>query len=118
MKFRPLTPDGDMTAGLPMLEDHEACIAALRSRLALMKGEWWERPEVGFGVPDFLREDLRREEGLRAFGNMITAYLAETEGVRAVRNPSWDLKDHRFLYSCDVETQWSQSASVTAEIPF
>jgi len=106
-----------MTAAAACLTDHEACIAALHSRLQLFKGEWWENTDLGFTIPPFLTENIRSESSLRTLANIITAYILDTPGVQPVSRVSHEREGHLFRYGCRVTTQWSEQAEITTSFP-
>ncbi len=116
MRYRPLSPTGDMTAASPCLTDHAACIASLRSRLKLFQGDWWESPAVGLAVPPILETDVRSEAALQAMANTISAYIAATPGVRSVTDTTYRKDGHTFFFSCSVLTDWSRDENIVVEI--
>lgn len=116
MRYRPLSSTGDMTAGIPCLADHAACIASLRSRLKLFQGDWWESPAVGLTVPPFLDSDIRSGSALQAMANTISAYISATPGVRSVTDTAYRKEGHTFFFSCTVITDWSREETVSTEL--
>lgn len=90
MLCRPLDADDDMRPvgnKNQMLSGKEAVLKAVKSRLHLLLGEWWENENLGFVVPSLIYEGIRTEEGRTMLVNYITAYIAQTPGVVAVRRP-------------------------------
>ena len=52
MRYRALDDNGDMTFGgnnKNFLKDIKAVIQAIKTRIKLLKGEWWENTETGPG---------------------------------------------------------------------
>ncbi len=111
MLCRPIDEDGDMTpvgASSQMLSGVQAVSEAVKSRLHLLLGEWWEDTSLGFVVPKLIFDGVRSEEGRTLLANYITAYIADTEGVTAVKDVSTKLEGRAMSYSCTVVTEYGE----------
>lgn len=111
MVYRTVDEDGDMMpirANSDMLSGSEAVAAAVNSRLRLLTGEWWEDEDLGFAVPDILFNGLRREQGQDLLAGYITAYIEETEGVRAVTSVHTEVSGRAMHYTCTLVTDFGE----------
>lgn len=66
MLCRPIDTDGDMTpvgASSQMLSGAQAVAEAVKSRLHLLLGEWWEDTSLGFVVPRLVFEGCAPKKG-------------------------------------------------------
>ena len=116
MKYRPVTPSGDMQAATPCLTDHEACIASLRSRLRLFQGDWWETPAAGYPVPLIPNPDVRSATALQALANTFSAYVSATPGILSVSDVTYHLTGRTCTFTCTVTTQWSRATPISTAI--
>jgi hypothetical protein len=88
MLFRPVDSQGDM---LPLqrkgqlLSGVDAVAEAVRSRMRLHKGEWFEDPNVGSPVLDLISNNRISENNLGPVAHQIIGYISETGGVKAVQ---------------------------------
>ncbi len=82
---------------------------AVRSRLNLFRGEWWEDPEIGFSVPSLLLESTRMSSSTSMLAGYITAYIAQTPGVVSVDASSVFTDGHSMFYSCRVLTAYDST---------
>ena len=102
MLFRPVDENGDMMPVLTssqMLTGGEAVRMAAEARVALVEGEWWEDPELGFRMYSMLIDSARAGDA-QMLENYITAYLAQTQGCTGVINTSVELKNRGIYYNC------------------
>lgn len=111
MLCRPLDADDDMRPvgnQKQMLSGKEAVLKAVKSRLHLLLGEWWEDESLGFVVPRLIYEGIRTEEGRTMLVNYITAYIAQTPGVVAVRDVSGAVEGRALAYTCTIITEYGE----------
>lgn len=111
MLCRPLDADDDMRPvgnQKQMLSSKEAVLEAVKSRLHLLLGEWWENENLGFVVPRLIYEGIRTEEGRTMLVNYITAYIAQTPGVVAVRDVSGAVEGRALAYTCTIITEYGE----------
>ena len=96
MRFRPFDENGDMVPikeSSQMWEGKEAVAGAIKSRINLTYGEWWEDEELGFMIPIYLFGDLRGENVGQMLANYVGAYIQQTEGVTSVDSADYDLDE-------------------------
>lgn len=111
MLCRPLDADDDMRPvgnQKQMLSGMEAVLKAVKSRLHLLLGEWWEDESLGFVVPRLIYEGIRTEEGRTMLVNYITAYVAQTPGVVAVQDVSGTVEGRALAYTCTIITEYGE----------
>lgn len=120
MLYRPVDSSGDMmpvTSKSQMLNGVDAVLAAVGSRLRLLRGEWWERPDLGFRVPEFLFNGTRLPAGPEMLAGYISAYIGETENVSAVVDVSAELRNRTLTYRCRIETPFgAKEGSVNQDV--
>ena len=107
MRYRPFDETGDMIpiqTASQMLEDSDAVAAAVKSRVELGIGEWWEDETLGFEVPEFLFEGIRGDDGCAMLVNYIVAYIVKTEGVASLANYSYRRNRRNLTASIAVTT--------------
>lgn len=120
MLYRPTDSAGDMRP-VPrreqMLDGTDAVLAAVYSRLRLLQGEWWEDSSLGFSIPAFLWEGVRTPTGPTMLTNYITAYIAQTPGVRSVINVDGTFASHHLHYQCTIVTDYGEAeGSVSQDV--
>lgn len=111
MLCRPLDADDDMRPvgnKKQMSSGKEAVLEAVKSRLHLLLGEWWEDESLGFVVPRLIYEGIRTEEGRTMLVNYITAYIAQTPGVVAVRDVAGAVDGRALAYTCTIITEYGE----------
>lgn len=111
MLCRPLDMDDDMQpvgSQRQMLSGKEAVLEAVKSRLHLLLGEWWENENLGFVVPRLIYEGIRTGEGRTMLVNYITAYIAQTPGVVAVRDVAGAVEGRALTYTCTIVTEYGE----------
>lgn len=111
MLCRPLDADDDMRPvgnQKQMISGKEAVLEAVKSRLHLLLGEWWEDESLGFVVPRLIYEGVRTEEGRTMLVNYITAYVAQTPGVVAVQDVSGTVEGRALAYTCTIITEYGE----------
>ena len=105
MKYRMLDPDDDYTFGRrnEFYSGVEAVAQAVKTRLRLLKGEWWE--DIEDGTPLFeevegqffaLIDDIQRVD--LVFAERITG----TQGVAEILEYDSELNQHTRTYSASV----------------
>ena len=113
MILRPADTNGDI---LPVLSRKEllsgpAATARLAEyRLTTYTGEWWENPEKGFPLLARMQEGRLPVEDPESLGNLITAYIRETPGIREVEDVQFSVSGRQFIYSCLVRTEEGRSS--------
>ena len=115
MKYRRLDADGDMlpSRGNPPFEGAAAVCAAVRSRILLFYGEWWETLEEGLDVSSLF--GYQSEEKKRVGEALIRERVNETEGVADILSFTvTDSGGHgRKVVDIVIETDTGETAIVT-----
>ena len=108
MKLRPVDAAGDV---LPVLSSAdtisgpEAVALLVKCRLSLLRGEWWENPNLGFGILDTLRFSRLTEADAPTLASSITDYIRNTPGVQEVDDVLLSVSGREFSYGCTVRTE-------------
>lgn len=103
MRYRALDEDGDMTFGgnnKNFLKDIKAVIQAIKTRIKLLKGEWWENTEEGFP----LFQDILGNYDELKIKNRIVERIQQTQGVLSVTNIDIEYKNRKLNFKCNVST--------------
>ncbi len=103
MQYRALDEQGDYTLGQnKMKQGKEAVAQAIKTRLDLLYGQWWENTEDG--LPLF-------EKILGAYGDnremidmLISERIAETKDVREIKSYESTFQNRVYSANCVVET--------------
>ena len=87
MIYRQLDENWDYTFGhskAGFLKDAEAVAQAIKSRLLLFYGEWWEDTEDGLPFWQRIIGSPGNSDNLRAVDYLYKSRIQETEGVKAI----------------------------------
>ena len=88
-----------------LLSGPEAVAQLVRDCLSLLKGEWWENPDMGFGILAHLQSSRLTEADAAALSSQITDYVRQTSGVQNVEDVRFTVTGRLFFYSCTVRTK-------------
>lgn len=114
MRVRPLDANGDFMpiySAEQMVSGGEAVGQVIKLRLKFLHGEWWEDPDIGFRIPDFLAETARSGD-IDMLGKYISAYVSESEGVRSIEDMNISYENHTMTFACSVLTDDGESEVV------
>ena len=103
MRYRALDENGDMTFGgnnKNFLKDIKAVIQAIKTRIKLLKGEWWENTETGFP----LFQDILGKYDYLKIKNRIVERIQQTKGVLSVANIDIEYENRKLNFNCTVST--------------
>ncbi len=103
LQYRALDKNGDYTLGQnDIKQGKEAVAQAIKTRLALLYGQWWENTEDG--LPLF-------EKILGSYGNhkemidmLITERIADTKDVKEIKSYTSTFQNRVYSANCIVET--------------
>lgn len=118
MQYRALGEQGDYTLGQNrMKQDKEAVAQAIKTRLGLLYGQWWENTEDG--LPLF-------QKILGAYGDkkdvidiLISNRIAETKEVKEIKSYTSDIQNRVYTANCIVETVYGDiSIQIGEEVLF
>ena len=120
MKYRRLTKEGDYSfgqGGLEYMEGLPAVVQAIKTKLLLLRNEWWE--ELEDGLPLFQKILLQRgtEEGLKIVELTIRDRIMETPHVTDVSGyeADYDRSSRRYTATITVNTDYG-TATTTYEL--
>lgn len=119
MKYRRLDTDYDYSFGNGLgdfLSDVEAVAQAIETRLKLWLEEWWM--DLGDGLPMWQSILGYRGTNKEMVNRLITARIAGTTGVIAVKNitSSYDPSTRAYAFQAYVDTEYG--VVVVSNVPF
>ncbi len=119
MKYRRLDENGDYSFGnnsLDYIEDNDAIIQAIKTKLYLFYGEWWE--DISLGLPMFQsilgqvsNENLRRTVIL-----LCAEQIQSVEGVSSVDSIVVGISARKLTLDIDVTTSYGTSVNTEVEL--
>lgn len=98
-----------------MLKPPEAVRQIIELRLRFYHGEWWEDPDLGFRIPDFLADGVR-SGNIDLLTRYISTYVSSTEGVSEILDVSSSYEDHKLKFACLVLTSTGEEETVEVDI--
>ena len=111
--YRRLDENDDYVMGVQgeMLTGLEAMAQALKTRLRVIYGEWWEGDDTALPyIPSILgKKNVSRE----ALDLRVIARIMDTVGVLSVSNIKSSMTGRRYSFSCTVKTVYGET---TAEV--
>ncbi len=117
MKYRRLNEEGDYSfgqGGLEYLEGLPAVMQAIRTKLLLLKSEWWE--ELEDGLPLFQKILLQRgtEEGLRIVELTVRDRIMDTPHVLDVISyeSEYERDSRKYMATITVSTDYGTAATI------
>lgn len=117
MIYRRLDENGDYIFGRSneFLEGSEAVGQAIKTRILLLLGEWWENVREGFPLWQSVLGSAGSEEHLRSIDNIIRDRINRTLGVESIESFDRDFDRETRVYSFKavVNTEFSEQTSVS-----
>ena len=113
MILRPVDAAGDIlpvSSSSDLLSGPEAVAQLAAYKLSLLKGDWWEYPEDGFSVLEFMREERFSEANAGMFASRVTEFIRGVEGVFEVDDVQFQVDGRTFRYSCQLLTEEGPAA--------
>ena len=113
MILRPVDAAGDIlpvASSSDLLSGPEAVARLAAYRLSLLKGDWWENPEDGFFVLEFMKEERFSEANAGMFASLVTEFLRSVDGVFEVDDVQFVVDGRVFRYSCQLVTEEETAA--------
>ena len=109
MIHRPVDENGDILPVLSssdLLRGAEAVAQAVRDRLELPAGDWWENPAWGNEILGMLQESRLTEADSQALASYLASYIRETPGVRETEKVTFNAESdgRAFSFQCNVLT--------------
>jgi hypothetical protein len=111
--LRPVDAAGDilpLSSSSDLLSGPEAVARLVAYELSLLKGDWWEYPEDGFFVLEFMREERFSEANAGMFASRVTEFIRGVEGVFEVDDVQFQVDGRTFRYSCQLLTKEGPAA--------
>ena len=116
MKYRKLDENGDYTFGQGsqgFLTDTNACAQAIKTRLALYEGEWWE--DLTTGLP--LWQKILGSPGTNksAIDVILGERITGTTGVKNIISAKGNFtpSTRSYAYAAYVNTEWNTSVTIS-----
>lgn len=117
MIYRKLDENGDYIFGRSneFLEGSEAVGQAIKTRILLLLGEWWENVREGFPLWQSVLGSSGSEEHLRSIDNIIRERINRTLGVESIESFNRDFNRETRVYSFTavVNTEFSEQTDVS-----
>lgn len=113
MKYRRLDENWDYVFGhgqTDYLTGRDAVGQAIKSRLLLLYGEWWEDQEDGLPLFERILASSGSDENKRAVDIIFARRIGDTTGVINVGwyDSSFDRKKRAYGFSCAVDTVYGE----------
>ena len=108
MILRPVDSAGDILPVLisrDVLSGPEAVARFVADKLSLLQGDWWENPDDGFFVLEFMKEERFSDANAQMFASRVTEFIRGCEGVFEVDEVSFESEGRSFRYSCRLLTE-------------
>lgn len=107
MKYRKLTDSGDYNFGrgeADFISDIDAVGQAIKTRLLLLYGEWWEDTEDGLPLWEQIIGVPCTPANKGAVDIIIRDRISGTTGVESVLNFDSTFENRKYNFSCLVQT--------------
>ena len=119
MIYRRLSKDWDYTFGngtSNYIKGAEAVAQAIKSRLLLLYGAWWEDQEDGLPLWQKILGSSGRPENQQAVDLIIRDRISETEGVLAITAWTSSFENRNYVFQALVETQFGALSVSNEEV--
>lgn len=119
MKYRKLDHNGDYTFGAgsyDYISDDEAIGQAIKTKILLFYGEWWE--DLGLGIPMFQSfvGQVNPETIKVSLANVIEQRIENIQGVVSVSNVDVVINKMKRTMGLIIDVITSNKTSVTVEV--
>lgn len=111
MRYRILDTDGDYTFGRgnqDITYGIHAVAQAIRTRLLLLKGEWWEDLENGLPLFQEILGQKGNNDRIMIVDSIIRERIATTKNVLSIKEFSSSFEDRNYVFSCTVDTRFGE----------
>lgn len=111
MRYRIVDADGDYSFGSgqqSLTYGVYAVSQAIRTRLLLLKGEWWENLEAGTALYQEILGKTGSENRIMIADSIIKDRIANTKDVLSIKNFSSSLVNRQYSFSCLVITKYGE----------
>jgi hypothetical protein len=111
MKYRTLDSNGDYTFGKNRFEKkREAVAQAIKTRMYLLLGEWWENTDDGLPLFEQILGVFADDERLRAVDLIISERIAGTTGVTRLIGYESSFENRVYSATCVVDTIFGETS--------
>ena len=111
--LRPFDATGDILPVLSsrdLLSGPEAVARLVADKLSLLQGDWWENPDEGFFILEFMIEECFSEANASMFASRVMEFICGVDGVFEVDEVSFEAEGRVFRYSCRLLTEEGPAA--------
>ncbi|MGG3884362.1 hypothetical protein [Brevibacillus panacihumi] len=112
MRYRPMDGSGDYTMGKPFLVDAAAVGQAIKTKLLLLKEEWWEQKEDGLPLFQNILGTTNTGD-LQAIDLLIQERILATPNVNQILNFESNYNNRTYSFQCKVETSFGVTIPIT-----
>lgn len=105
--YRKLDERGDMMMGAgdhQYLTNLDAMVQAIKTRLGLLYGEWWEMPEDGLPLWQQMLGQPRTDAQKRIIDLLLIERISDTRGVLSLEDIDSFYDGRTYTFSCTVKT--------------
>lgn len=112
MKYRRMDAQGETLFGHGLSDfatGAEAVALAVRGRLLLLRGEWWEARDEGFPLFESIIGKRMTETGKRSASDLIRTRILGTSGVLSVDSLHVETEGRMLRVSCVITTAYGDA---------
>ena len=113
MKYRPLDNTGDYTMGRPYLVDAIAVGQAIKTRLLLLQGEWWEQQDDGLPLFQNILGTTGNPRELQQVDLLVQERILGTPNVSRILEFQSSYESRTYSFRCIVETSFGTTVPVS-----
>lgn len=109
MKYRKLDENGDYSFGRGqqnLTYGSYAVVQAIKTRMKLLKEEWWEDKEDGLPLFQDILGKLGTDENIVIVDSIIKARILGTQDVISIEEFSSTYENRKYSYECKVNTKY------------
>lgn len=107
MKYRIMDSSGDYQFGRGLQDITYGAYAvaqAIKTRLSLLKGEWWENAEEGFPVFQQIIGKTGSQKNVELADLIIKDRIINTPNVTGINNFTSTFENRSYSFQCNVQT--------------
>ena len=112
MRYRMLDENGDYSFGKGQQNITYGIYAvsqAIKTRLLLLKGEWWENKEEGIPLFQDILGTSGAADNLTIVDNLIKERIIKTKDVLAIKEFNSSFENRSYSFSCKVDTKYGEA---------
>ena len=92
------------------LKDAEAVAQAIKTRLLLLYGEWWEDTENGLPLFENILGTAGTQENKQSIDLLVKDRIIGTKGVTSISSFESSIQNRQYMLNCTVATQYGNSS--------